>query len=143
MFALSAYPLYLMFWTGDHYTRHVRAEIVLIISTGLAFVGAAVKLASFINHNENGLFVWFMVGHACICFATAITFIMTILVTKYLWRDAWALVDSYSAISYGLILSLIITAFVHTDDDRFFTKVERAASRNFWVMVTQLIIFSL
>lgn len=143
IFALSAYPIYLIFWHGSHHNRHERAEIVISIASALATFGSGIKLISYINNAENGLFVWFMIGHIFICFATAITLTMTMLVTKYLWRDTFALIDAYGAISFGYILSILITTFVHSDDDRFFTKVGRAAWRNFWVMVVQLIIFFL
>ena len=51
---------------------------------------------------------------------------VTVLVTKFIWRDNFALIDSFGAMSIGLVLSTIVTHFVFADTDKFFTKVASA-----------------
>ena len=141
VFAIVAYPVDLLVWRGSHFERHNRAENALTLSVSLATFGACLKLISYINSAENGIFTWYCIGHLLICFSVAITTTTTILVTKYLWRDLYALVDAFSSISFGLVISFIVTLSIYTDSDRFFTKVQIAQTKSFWVMVAQAIVF--
>lgn len=48
---------------------------------------------------------------------------MTVLITKFQWKDSFALVDCFGAIAIGLVLSTIVCHAVYVDSDKFFTKV--------------------
>ena len=140
IFALGSIPVHYFFWTEPE-KRIMKSEQSLIWTTWIAVVGASIKLFSYINHNENGVFGAYAAGHLLICLSICIHTNVTILVTKFIWRDTFALLDCFGAISIGLVLSTIITHFVYVDTDKFFTKVESAQTKNFGIMVSQLVIF--
>lgn len=73
--------------------------------------------------------------------AIGITVTITVLVSKFLWRDLFTLIDVWGAIPIGFVISFLITHSVYNDQDRFFTKAARAATKNFWIMVVQCILF--
>ena len=135
IFALSAIPVYVHVWKGSHLQRHNRAEGALIKSLALAVAGAALKLFSYINYTENGIFGWYCAGHLLICLSIAVTTTLSVLVTKYLWKDQFALVDTLGVISFGMVISFVFTHIIYSDTDRFFTKAGRAQTKGFWIMV--------
>jgi hypothetical protein len=73
--------------------------------------------------------------------AIAITVTITVLVSKFLWRDLFTLIDVWGAIPIGFVISFLITHSVYNDQDRFFTKAAKAATKNFWIMVIQCLLF--
>ena len=73
-----------------------------------------------------------------ICVSICIHTNVTVLVTKFIWRDTFALLDCFGSISIGLVLSTIVTHFVYVDTDKFFTKAASAQTKNFGIMVAQL-----
>jgi len=101
----------------------------------IAFIGAGMRLFSYFNFNENGTIAWYAAGQLLICVAIGITVTITVLVSKFLWRDLFTLIDTWGAITIGFVLSFFITYAVYNDNDRFFTKSSRAATKNFWIMV--------
>jgi hypothetical protein len=101
----------------------------------IAFVGATIKLFSYINYKEDGSFAYYAVGQLLVSIAMAITVTMSILVSKFLWRDLFTLIDTCGALPIGFVLSFLVTHAVYNDSDRFFTKVAKAATKNFWIMV--------
>ena len=110
----------------------------------IAFIGVCIKLFSYWNFNENGIFGYYAGGQLCISIAIAITMTMSVLVSKFLWRDLFTLIDTFGAIPIGFVISFLVTYAVYNDNDRFFTKASQAATKNFWIMVVQaLIIFFL
>lgn len=121
--------------------RHRNAETSLSYGVGVATLGSALKLFSYLYAAEDGLFGWYCIGHLMICFAIAQTTTISIFVTKYLYRDMYALVDVFSSIPLALVISFIMTFSVYRDNDRFFTNSEWALYKNFWVMVSQAIVF--
>lgn len=66
-----------------------------------------------------------------------IAFTITILVSKFLWRDLFTLLDTFGTIPLALVLSFLVTYAVFTDEDRFFTKASIAAKKNFAIMCVQ------
>lgn len=143
-FIICSYPTYYLFFTGNHKARHNGAENALMYAMIIAFVGSGLRLFSYFNYNENGTIAWYAAGQLLLSIALAITFVITVLVSKFLWRDLFTLIDTWGAIPIGFVISFLVTYAVYTDSDRFFTKADKAATKNFWIMVVQaLIIFGL
>lgn len=53
-------------------------------------------------------------------------------------RDVYALIDTFGACVIGLTLSTILVHAVFLDSDKFFTKVQRVQTKNFYIMIGQL-----
>ena len=65
----------------------------------------------------------------------SIVFNLGILVNKYMHRDVYALIDTFGASVIGLTLSTILVHAVFIDSDKFFTKVQRVQTKNFYIMI--------
>lgn len=74
--------------------------------------------------------------------ALSVVFILGLLVTKYMFRDAYALIDIFGSVVIGLTLATILVHAVFIDSDKFFTKVEKCQFKLFMIMIGQLIIAS-
>jgi hypothetical protein len=122
MFIIIVYPIYYLFFTGKHRERHRGAEQALMYAVIIAFIGVCIKLFSYWNFNENGIFGYYAGGQLCISIAIAITMTMSVLVSKFLWRDLFTLIDTFGAIPIGFVISFLVTYAVYNDNDRFFTK---------------------
>jgi len=144
IFVLVPYPVYLITWRGkEDKEKHFNSENSLLSACIFAFVGSSIKLFSYINHSENGVFWCFGVGQVSICLALAIQYTVTLLVNKHLYRDLFSLLDTVGAVANGLIIATFVAHGLFVDTDKFFTKVAEAQSKNFAVMVTQWFIFLL
>lgn len=74
--------------------------------------------------------------------ALSVVFILGLLVTKYMFRDSYALIDIFGSVVIGLTLATILVHAVFIDSDKFFTKVEKCQFKLFMIMIGQLIIAS-
>ena len=67
--------------------------------------------------------------------ALAIVFTLGLLVTKYMFRDAYALIDILGSLAIGLTLATILVHAVFIDSDKFFTKVEKCQFKLFMISI--------
>ena len=74
--------------------------------------------------------------------ALSIVFTLGLLVTKYMFRDAYALIDIFGSLVIGLTLATILVHVIFIDSDKFFTKVEKCQFKLFMIMIGQLILGS-
>ena len=97
----------------------------ILVSVVIALFGASIKLLSFINYKENGLFILYAIGHLFIIVGIAIYFQVSIYNSKYITKNYLVLNDNFAAIPTGMVLASILVHSVFVDSDKFFTKVAR------------------
>jgi hypothetical protein len=126
MFLLTTYPIYFTVWKNKTYEeRNEKSESALFVALIIAVIGCAIKMLSFINYSDNGIFALFVIGQLLVCFSISILFTVSVLVTKYLHQDAFSLVDTVGATALGLALATLIVHCLFSDNEKFFTKVEQ------------------
>jgi len=119
------------------------------ISLFFALIGATVKLFSFINYKNSGIFLVYSIGHVILVVGVVIYFIVTILHLKYTTKQAFALNDTFATVATGLVIAMVIVHSVYADSDKFFTKVQRVQIKNFvimavnWMAILALLIYHL
>lgn len=62
VFALTSYPTYWWIWGESQNGRNDRVEKALTNATFLALFGCVIKLLSYINNNNDGIFLFYAVG---------------------------------------------------------------------------------
>ena len=62
VFALTSYPTYWWIWGKSPIGRNDRIEKALTNATILAVFGCGLKLFSFFNNNDNGIFLFYAFG---------------------------------------------------------------------------------
>ena len=125
VFALTSYPIYHYIWGENPVGRNDRVENALTYSTAWACFGCSVKLLSYINNNDNGVFLAYAAGQVIVSLSITVVFVLGILVSKYLHRDIYSLIDTFGAVIIGLTIATITVHSVFLDSDKFFTKVQR------------------
>lgn len=142
-FFVAAYPTYWIFWSSAETARdkHYRAEAAMMTVASLCLLGSIVKLFSYMNAAGGGYFWCYAAGHTLNSLGLAIAFVIQTLVNKHLYKDVYALLDSVGAMALGLAAAHVLTATIYISEDKFFTKFDHAAFKNFWIMVTQSILF--
>lgn len=142
-FFVAAYPTYWIFWSSAETAKdkHYRAEAAMMTVASLCFAGSVIKLFSYVNAAGGGYFWCYALGHTLNSLGLAIAFVIQTLVNKHLYKDVYALIDSVGAMALGLAAATVATATIYIDEDKFFTKFDRAAAKNMWLMVAQCIFF--
>lgn len=136
VFTLMSYPIYLWIWIPKKAEgRNKRIEKSLFWANLIAVIGCAIKLLSYINYNDNGIFLFFCLGQILVSVAIAIVFTTSLLVSKYMFRDSYALIDAFGTIAIGLTLATILVHAVFIDSDKFFTKVGACQFKLLMIMV--------
>jgi hypothetical protein len=135
VFALTSYPTYWWIWKENSSGRNDRIEKALTNATMLAVFGCALKLFSFFNSNDNGIFLFYALGQVIVSISISIIFNLGILANKYMHRDVYGMIDTFGASIIGLTIATILVHAVFLDSDKFFTKVQRVQTKNFYIMV--------
>ena len=125
VFTLTSYPIYWYIWGENSSGRNDRIEKALTNATILAVIGCSIKLFSYINYNDIGIFLAYAVGQVLVSCSITVVFILGVLANKYMHKDVYALIDTFGAVLIGLTTATILVHAVFVDSDKFFTKVER------------------
>lgn len=130
--ALFSYPTYALYWYGKTAKqRHVFSEQCLSTASFIATLGSIIKLFAYLNRTENGVFACYATGQVLISIAIALKLTIALLVLKHLYKDTFALLDTFGATCLGLVLATFVTHIVYNDTDKFFTKIEQVQTKTF------------
>lgn len=119
------------------------AEQLLTIASFIAALGGIIKLFSYLNRTENGVFACYATGQVLISIAIAMTLTIALLVLKHLYKDTFALIDTFGATCLGLVLATFVTHIVYKDTDKFFTNIEQVQTKTFIINLLQAVLFLL
>lgn len=71
------------------------------------------------------------------------TLTIALLVLKHLYKDTFALIDTFGATCLGLVLATFVTHIVYNDTDKFFTNIEQVQTKTFIINLLQAVLFIL
>jgi hypothetical protein len=87
MFVILSWPTYYFIWRwknpNDVASLFSNYKIGIILSLVFALIGGSVKLFSFINYQQSGIFVLFAIGQIILVLGVVTYFIISILHLKY------------------------------------------------------------
>ena len=109
----------------------------------VSLLGSSIKLFAYLNYADNGMFYIYASGHVLICISAVIVLNMTLIVNKHLYRDVFSQIDAIGAIVYGLAISTLMVNIIFYDHDKFFTKSDTAAFKNYGLMIFQASLFGI